>query len=577
MRVAVTAIAIALLCYLAIASDVAALPNFVLAIKTAVLGGRFDSLMLGFVTGILLFIYRDSIARNLRKLFEAVIGQSSWALTIAAGALLLIALIFVLKPELFDNLETFKAGNLEAKFAQKSSNIIQAHFDTNGVSRKFTLAHLEEFKSFYLDDNAPRAKASEWFDKTPGRLGRRRLIKLLWPNYIDPVIKSLACMKTNEALERARRESSYIRLATIWRNFLVKLNEKTGNFSRDAIKRMLIDSKEHVREIVRDAVQTDGDCMEIKAPKIVEMLTLVDPAEDANLVWRTFDEIKKELKEERADNSEIYAFTLLDPYIVGTIGDLIAFEFGHKEKAYFLMQIFSKYTSNMEAALPGIINMRYQLADAKLHSEAIWPLDEVIEEIDLAMLGADTLIIRSHARIGEAPASARTSMEIRDNAKKIVEVYLRNRFYFLGRILELYNQRALSGEYISDFHRQKWIGAISHLNAINHARSKAPALAFDGLPGSSVDTETVRQWPLIKVDPEQEFDGDVAIALSIILHGEQRSRASAAACAAANFYLSKAKDSIKAVVDDGKLTAADDASLRQYTLSVADRVKAVCG
>src|SRR5262249_30861916 len=152
------------------------IPRFILVIKTALLGGRLDSFAFGFASGVVLITYRDPLARNLRRLFEAIIGQSSWALTIVAGALLLLVVMFTLKPELLDNLETFKAGNLEAKFVQKSSNIIDAHFNLNGVFRKFTLSHMEGFDKFYLDDDAPRAKASKWYDTTPGREERRKLI-----------------------------------------------------------------------------------------------------------------------------------------------------------------------------------------------------------------------------------------------------------------------------------------------------------------------------------------------------------------------------------------------------------------
>lgn len=159
----------------------------------------------------------------------------------------------------------------------------------------------------------------------------------------------------------------------------------------------------------------------------------------------------------------------------------------------------------------------------------------------------------------------------------IINIYLANRFYFLSRILELYNQRALAGELISESHRQKWAVAFGELNLINHARSRAPARKTSDMPESVLDRDVASRWLEVSLFPEQEFDANVAMSLSAVLRGEMGRRLSPETCAVAEYYLAAAQNGIDAVVEDGKLGAADRASLHQYTSAIADRVKTACG
>jgi hypothetical protein len=567
----------AALCALAIANDALSLPKFALAVKAAITGYRFESLVAGLVAGIL----TRSFFSHLRRSFDRLFSASSWGPAVMFGALLLIALLLTFKPDILGSIESFKVGGVEAKFVQKSSNIVQAHVNLNVVDRKLTLDHWKDFDTFYLTPDNPRTKVIEWFDETqPEEKDEgRKLIELIWWKYMKPVIDSMSCMEENESLERARLDYNYQRLATTWQNFMIKLDDTRIDISQGLIEKVLSESDKYIDNIVSDARGVDARCIDKDKPSPDGELFRREhrePSNDAKIIWlaleQTIARIRTDPKEKEKDNREIYALTLLDPYIAGAVGDLIGFNFGQREKARFLMQISRKYTTNGKLPLPGIINIYWQLSEAKLHSEAAWPLDDAIGDVEHALQGADDIIYRTRMHAKEKP-------EDQISAGKIIDSYLFNRFFFLSRTLEFYNQRALSGEHISESHRQKWAGALSQLIAINYARSKAFTQTLDDISAAKIDPDVATRWSGIRISDnfaEQEFFGDLAFSLSVILRNEDGIKPSATACATAQYYINTASEIIPILVERGDLKEGDHAIVRQYALSVADRVKASC-
>jgi hypothetical protein len=249
-------------------------------------------------------------------------------------------------------------------------------------------------------------------------------------------------MEHNEALDRAQRDADYIGVATIWRNFIVQLNARTWNITEKMIAKLLADTQGFVSKIVSAAEKTDESCMKNAAHGRLAQQSSVYAAEDAAVIWKNFEAARADMQAHNVDNPQDYALTVMEPYLAAAVGDLIAFVFGQNEKAYFLTGIshnFSTHSNNTDFQSPGIINIYYQLTEAKFRDEGVWPLDDVVAEINRALVGADALVYRSRMR-------AKQSSVDQPIAEKIADSYNVVRFYLISRTLELYNQRALAGE-----------------------------------------------------------------------------------------------------------------------------------
>ncbi len=269
-----------------------------------------------------------------------------------------------------------------------------------------------------------------------------------------------------------------------------------------------------------------------------------------------------------------YRLSFMDPYFISAVSDLIALTLGHTEKASFLMQVKAAYPKELEFIQPGIISIYYYLSDAKLKSDAPWPLDEKLEELDFAMIGADNMISMSRKR---ADAVRRDAAKVGKTGNTssydgIVEVYFANKFVFLNRYLEIYCQQSLSGDTLSEQDRYKWARFYKQMEGVLGLREPATLLDLDGLGGSSLAGQDLPEWKKIKVGPEVLFDARVAMALSAVMLTERRNKAAAQACTVGRFYLGEAKDALPDVVSN----EADRSRLRGYLLQVEARVKASC-
>lgn len=124
-----TAVALgATLVWLAAAEDSRRSPQYVLGLQATLLGGRFEGLAIGFMAGMLTVLYSRELLGGLERVLEPAIASSSWPLPAVVGTLLIVALVLVLNPDLIGRIESFKAGELEAKFVQKSSGVLIESF-----------------------------------------------------------------------------------------------------------------------------------------------------------------------------------------------------------------------------------------------------------------------------------------------------------------------------------------------------------------------------------------------------------------------------------------------------------------
>ena len=574
----------------ALGRDAAILPRWVLAAFIYVSGSRFLAAVWGIVAGVLIAHFHEPIAEKINQLFNALAGsggkpsstppeeqRASWAPPVVLGVILLLAFILALKPDILENIVSFKAGNVEARFAEKSTTIKEAHLSRTSIEDKRTFDQWEDFYAFYAKRDSARAIASEWFDP-PGKEPRRSLFLRVWLSHINPIVFSMQCLNKNEELEAARLDVNLAELAAIWQRFLLKLSspewitlDETAKFLGDSTKRV-----EHVRKRARDVDATCMDKAEKKAKEFAEELE-IPPYLSARYMLFQLEQARADLKNTKLATPNTYPLTLLDPYVAGAVGELTKFVFGQREKGEFLSRIAGGYPNEIDMIQPGIINLYYQLSDAKVFSDSLWPLDQMIGELDRARDGAIYIISQSGKKAEADKAAGKDIAGLDKKVGDVSDAYNRNLFLFVTRRLEIYNQRVLSGEHLSEFHKQDWEDALSQLTAILHARTKFPTRSFDGLPVTRIDDATAARWPSIRVDYlNEDFNAYMAAGLSAILRHKDGGAPSAEACAAANYFIARAETEIGEMRPRLCPNKVRSAIPEQNRLAVDDLVRGAC-
>ena len=79
----------------------------------------------------------------------------------------------------------------------------------------------------------------------------------------------------------------------------------------------------------------------------------------------------------------------------------MALTLGLNEKANFLAQVKDKYPTEPEFIQPGLINLYYQMTEAKVKVQTSWPPDDTIAELGQAMNGANFFIAQSRQKMKE--------------------------------------------------------------------------------------------------------------------------------------------------------------------------------
>ena len=111
-------------------------------LESLILSPRVSSLLSGALIGFWASRYRRAIAARSADFYEAFLGsetKSSWPLQSLVAIVALGFIVFAIKPELLDNLESFKAGEVEAKFANISASTRESRVTTNDLSKQVTI------------------------------------------------------------------------------------------------------------------------------------------------------------------------------------------------------------------------------------------------------------------------------------------------------------------------------------------------------------------------------------------------------------------------------------------------------
>jgi hypothetical protein len=555
------------------------LPAVFYRVESLMLSPRIMALLGGGAIGFWASRYRQGIAARSADFYAALIGteaKSSWALQSLVAIIALLLIVLAIKPDMLENIESLKAGEVEAKFASVTAATREARISLNDLTKEVTLKQWIGFKNAYRT-GSPRDAALQ-FDKSVIQKRRKAIRDILFEYYVEPLALLLVCLNEDDRIDRLRKREDFVRLAIDFRNKILKeTKDGTGaSFSAAEWTLLLGAVDEQIRKamrIIADEIPKDvvkDKCQGVENIQIDEnkmrQKTKERAAELGQEVRRAVDELKA------SRNEKLYRLSFLDPYFIGAVSDLIALTAGHTEKAAFLMQVKNSYPRELEFIQPGIINLYYYLSDSKLKSDAPWPLEEKNDELDFAMAGADYIISESRkkanaVRLNTAKTAKRVDATDYDG---IIQVYFTNEFNFLARYLETFYQHFLSGDILSDQHRYRWARFYKQVESIFNLQELGPTLELSGFGDSSRRVST--EWKSIKVQPQIQFDAKVAMALSAVMLTETKNKASAQGCSVGHFYLHSANGMVVNIANND----AERSRLRAYLSQIEARIKASC-
>ena len=557
-RVALSFCVAAFLCLivLAILNDGAWLPKWGWAVYSVVVSPRFVACVSGFLIGALL-----SGSTFLRQVASIVLPIPAWAVATATSIFLIVGVVLAVNPSLLDSLQTLKAGGIEATFASRAANVRETEIHLNDVAQKLTLKQYLDFKDRFVDANSARRKATEWFDKSQVKDDRLIILTDVFDGYVNPIVLALNCLDEKEALDGAKRQESLIRLALAWQGFLLGLNKQTltkhvSNAFFENIERLSNSFLTYAREN-GEGCSTYNELILPKKPILVKY------AQD---IWKSYSQSAATLSASGTDKN-MHALAAMEPYVVGLAADLLAFVFGQKEKADFLERITERFPLTDDLLQTGIINLFYQLADAKIQSEVSWPIEKMTEQLDYTLRGADSFVSQSLRRKRDYKADGKVADEIAD-------VYNTNAFLILAQNLAMYNQRSLRGEPIGEVHSRRWTELLGRILAIMHARLRTLS-PIEGVSLPPLDSDAAERWRSIKLGDSYLIDANIAIALSLILHHPENQN-SASECSSARYYLRSADKNRRNLYDTKQINHSEDGRLEQFIRVVGYRIGSRC-
>jgi hypothetical protein len=549
------------------------------AFKALLLSPRVLALLFGTVIGFWASRYREAIGARSGDFYEAFLGsetKSSWALQSMVAIVALLLMVLAIKPDLLERLESFKAGEVEAKFAGVSSATREVSTITNELAKDMTLGQWAEFKEKYLDGSA-RDAALE-FDNSEIKADRKAIRNILFLNYVVPLTHMLNCLDDDRRIEQMRRNPDFVRMALNFRNMILEAKDGNGMgpaFTADGWESLLglanqqiISADKTIKKDISGYIVTD------KCKKIAGIAAgRTTPAEDAKTLSETVNRAAGVLK--NLTNEKAYRLSFFDPYFIAAVSDLLALTLGQAEKATFLMQVKAMYPKEMAFIQPGIISVYYYLSDSKLKDESPWPLEETLDELRFAMDGADYIVAETRKIPSAKHDAAAECGEKKLNCyDEILKVYFTNKFIFLNRFLETFDKYSLAGGVLSERNRYEWASFFKQIEAVLNLKRVGPTVDLDFGPSSPIARQDRTNWQNIELAPEYEFDTRVAMALSSVMLTEGANhRSTTQACIAADFYLKEAQERVP------KVSANDEAKrarLSGYLAQIGFRVKASC-
>ncbi len=559
------------------------LTTWIYALESLILSKRFLAILIGFILGFLINKYRVTIFYTCRDIYNALLGTggaSQWALQSIFAILVLCLILLAAKPELFDHLKSIKAGEVEASFSDVSTTTREAiPHSIKDLSRDFSLESWSSFEENYL--KGARQVVVNNFDNSIIKDKRVAIRDLVFLHYIVPLESSLYCLNKYDSLD-AIKTDEFRRFVLSVKNQIILEDGSGKSFTETKWETLLSSIRDQTNQAYKIFHYVHDDSFDTQDPRCPKASASGNPSQTSapypSLNGCSSKQISGDDVHSDAvflgyatscaiqmlkDNDEKkYALSFLDPYFTAAVADLLAMTFGHDEKARFLMTVKEKYPADHNLLQPGIINIYYQLSEAKTHGNATWPLADEVEELARAMDGAEFIVSGANKSL--------TSAEYVD----VNKVYYVNIFVFTVRFMEIYNERVLGGNKLEQKDSERWRGFYDRLSKIYNAKGFATGSETVGETEQTPFTERESDaWRSIEIPREFLFDGSIAFALSSVLLSESNRRAPDRICAIAKYHLGLAQDMIP---NFDKLIAADRSRLKGYLSQIRARIDASC-
>ncbi len=547
--IALAAVSVVVLSFAA-ASDRAGFWDCVLWLRSPFLGARFQYLLWGAAVGVFTQIFRLQIADASKQAFDATIGSgegTAWALQSTLALLIIAAVVFAIKPDLLTYLRSVEYGGFKATFTDHSTTARIADLKYKELLWGFTLEQYsgENFGPSYVSESSDRAKYGDLFFDNHVSKQRRNITNALFGSYVEPIIGSLICLERNHPIKVAAFDPDLIKYGARWVSFLSRLRSEPSNLTFPMVEQFLRGISGYERDATKYVKAIVPDC-------IVHSVVPDEVTQDTAKIWLNYNDGIAKLTAEGKSGSSFLLLAMIEPYLVAATGDLIVVLNGQKEKAEFLTKMLDGFPDNADMMTPGIVNIFYQTADAQLKSFESWPAEKIAANLDFAIRGADILIDKSsrlvasyNEKVSKEGTSPNASAD-KDNPTSFFGAMNRNLVILLAEKLALFNQRALSGEALSQEAREEWLRTYSRLIANLRARSNAPIVARQGLPAATLNKQSEELWPSITIEPQYLVDIDIAASISSILLDRDQDDVAGLSCNTALYYLNAAGANVQA-------------------------------
>ena len=591
-------VAIALLVIaLAAGTDNAQLYQWMLVVKSYLVGVRAQALIVGLLSGIVFRRYRRPLGGFVKRLGNAVIGSkdnTAWALQGALAVGLIAIGLFAVRPDLLQYLRSFKFGTVEATFSDQGPLPLRdARLNLREFRERVAVRQYSKFREDFIAKESARGFARDnltgpdnaALQKETGEIAAR-----IFESYVNPVLESILCLDKVHALRSVIQDPNLGTYAVAWEDFLRKLHDNKGGLTRIELKSFLSQLRIRSEPFVNRAMQLNPSCPDLRSWPLwiadLPELSTKDDARQAEIIFGRYGRAVDLLKKRRYDSPAVISLVVFEPYLTGAVSDLIALISGEREKTDFLLNMLDGFPLSDDLITPGIVNLYYQVTYSWLNSTGSLPLDLVRERIEYATRGADILMARAAAwsikteKVNSADTKVDDAgVKASNDAAKVYDIFLRNLFALLPAEVDVYVQHVLAGEAVPEQHRQSWIRAASRLHAMLRLRQGIPIPDIDGLNPIELDDKMKGRLravdPDSKIDPDFLLQADLAMALSAILL-QDGSRASARNCGAALMYINEASTQVRPTVDDIPLDRAQELRLLQLIGAVANRIAESC-
>ena len=549
----------------------------VFLIEKSLLAHQILLIIFGFLLGLLGATKRSAIADTLDRFYRAAVGEGDHSPSILQASLaivLLLITVFVLRPDLLSRFESIKAGEVEAKFSTipttspRASEAIQ--FSLAEVYRQNSLNNWSNFAAGYSEGSCDAAAGktnsniTQNVDRGSPRLmvicllldgkekdlnEHRRHLSQIFFYYLTPLVQLVGCLTEHQEIIDIQRNEKLNETTILLRRYILNVSDR--KIAEVALSDALTSIVQfNSSDYLRRSLDTIGVCKSaqmFKTPSIIES--------DA-----------KAIAEQAYDDP-----TVIDPYVVALIGDMIGFFDGINEEAYFLDAVKSRYVSS--SLHPGSLSLYFSIANAKLRGSSLWPYKSIIEDLEVAYKMNSDIIDKSLTAKRENP----------DNIPLIISsitgAYYNNKAAFDFEFMMIFADSVLHGIELDDESLAKW---KQHLDDLERSMAvvDGPSSLLNITP--AITSKEEGYWKEAKIDAFERFDYNSLIALSLILSNQHKT----SECGSAKYYLVGAEDQIDAVADaatkqtnsnkNNDFKRAIKQRLEAYLLTFRHRIDASC-